>query len=644
MAKRNFFRDNSKKLMALFSAVLMILFFLPSLAGSGGRGNDGKQPIATVYGNENISALQSQAINEEWRLLTTRLMEIPPQGSSDSTQEIPLANILGQPAIQQLQAKPDGFLLLVMQAHKLGIGVSNDQYQEVLKSQVANFPDESDPSYDRSLAAVHDLLLVNNLLNRVSDVVKISQPRGVLALAITQQSVALNVVFYSSDHYIAATTQPTPEQTQKQYDLYSHTLPGTPDATDPLGFGYLLPDRVKLQYIGFSMTELRTAAKAAQPAIEWQMLARRLYRTHPTDFAVTPTTNPTTQPIAETTPDWDNLPAETSQKVYDQVYDSAAADLAKKIQDQLTDVLGADWLSYHNAVGSGAAAPVSSLGPAFNTDEYLHALADKIQKEYGVRPILGIDNGSFKSAKELATLEGIGKATMASGAPFSEYATVVGDQFQAAANVPATLKLSLWEPSEPVYVGATSKPDAFYIFRLTAMDPSHTPPLDQVRKDVNEDIRLTRAWNSAIAAADKLAALAKTQGLESASHQMDPNPIVLTTGFFNPGNPGDSIQGLALPATALQRMAVAARDLIARQTPAAEHGVISVQLPEVHQVAVVELKATRADWQDASDRQMRQSELAMREELQYAQQLEQNWTNFDTLSKVTQYQEKNKAP
>jgi hypothetical protein len=631
---QRFLRNNSKKVMALFSVVLMVLFFLPSLSGSNSnRNGDAERTVATVYGNEKISAYEQASAAQEWGLVMRQLFYL--RGAGDD-QRVPLAGILGQPAVEAIEANPVSFLLLLKEAQHMGLTVSNDQLQETITTHVENMPDPADDTYPRAHQAVYDLLLVSNLLDRVSDVVKESGPRVIRDLALTQQDVSLNVAMIPTDRYMAATTQPSHDQVQRLFDRYKDVLAGTPTPTNPLGFGYLYPDRVKVQYIGFSLPEIRRAVQESRPMIEWETQARRLYRTHVADFPL-PTTNPTTQPIAAATqPAWEDLPNDLVTQVYNKVYDAAATEAAQKIRDRMTQQFDADWLAYHNAAGAGTALPTTIYGVPFNSDEYPRDMAAALQKDFSARATVGIDNSGLKNAAQLATLEGIGPAVIGQGGTFPQYATTAGDQFKAAANLAASERLALWQPSQPVASNAT---ESFFIFRLSAMDPSHTPSVDEVRPQVTQDVRLQAAWDSAVADADRLLAAAKSSGLLAATRTLTPPPAIVTTDFFSPAQAVDKIPSLALLPASVRAIQTGAAQLLIKGAPQGLQPTSSVDLPADKAIAVIELNKARANWTDPSDRAMRQSELAMEQEMREAQFVQQQWSTFDTAAARTQYQE-----
>jgi hypothetical protein len=644
MNMRHLLRDNGKKIMAVVSAVLMITFFLPSLR-SGGSGNQlANHVVATIYGGEKLTARDTTVARQEWDLLRHHVGVTTQNQQGEDQQENLAEATLGPVVVQQMDASPNSFLLLIKEAQHLGVYVSTDQYQTELGAGILGLPDETDSNYDLSRQAVHDLLLVKDLVDRLADDIKVSQPRQLRILALFQEEVSLQFAQLSVQPNMAATTQPTDQQVTDSYQLYKSVLPGQITDSNPLGFGYCLPDRVKMEYIGFNRADLLRYVKGSKPAIEWETLARRLYRTHTADFPV-PTAGPSSQPVFTVgTPEWENLPPEVAAKVFDQVYDTATNELAKKIVDRMTDETASDWAVYQEDVSKGVAPPLAPVGAVFNSPDYIRKLAASLQNEIGPMPSLGLIENGFKSADDLALLEDIGPSVQAEGLTFAHYATEAGDQFKPAQALPQSARLALWQPSLPVYSGAATSPTGVYIFRLTAMDPSHPMSLDDCKAQVSDDLRLAQAWKATLDQANKLLDQAKHIGVEAAVHDVVPRPTVVSSDFFsiNTAGANDQIPGLPLKpgwATALARSA--ADQLL--HAVSGERSAAVVKFPADRCVALVELKGVKANWMDDSDRMTRQTMLAAEDRNAESTNFLQQWVSYDALVKRTQYQEAGKT-
>jgi hypothetical protein len=641
-----YLREDGKKFMAIASALLMIAFFLPNLRGKDPQTEAANRVVGSVFDGVKITAAQSAQHKSEWDVLRHQLLWVRQRGDE---QMVPMAADVGS-AINSLDANPTGFLLLVEEAHQMGITVSNDALQDMLHSHVVNMPDESSESYELCRQAVYDVMLVNNLLSRVCDVIRISQPRQLQLLALTQQDVALNMAELSAKQNLATATPPTSEQIDAQYQRMKTTLPHEPSADNPLGFGYCLPDRVKVQYIGFNKAEVRAYLISKTAQVDWMTQAMRLYRHNTEEFPVA-STEPTTQTVVLGPPAWENLPPDVQAKVYDRVYDTAAADLCKKILDHMTEQFAGDWAGYRDAAAKGEAPPMTTLGVPVNSDDYMRHLAGAMQEQFGPRPVLGIINNGWKNSADLALLEGIGTAATVKSQTFGQYATTAGDQFKVAQDLTASDRLALWQPSAPLYTGLAGEPNdaptvtatGFYLFRLSGMDPSHAQTADEAHDQVVADLLMQQAWNATVAQADKLLAAARQSGVDAAIGDLSPRPTTLTSDYFNLGSAQSTgvIPGTDLKPDIAKLLAHGTIDLLS-QAVSGQHSVTEVKLPEERMVALVELKGVRGNWQSPADQMERLTMIAQDVEQLDSSQIRLAWAKFDNASKRTNYKDLSK--
>src|SRR5205814_445638 len=107
-----FFQRHGKKLMAVFSAVLMIAFALPTFRGGGNTA--GGRLIGTV-GGEKIYQQDVYRAHQTWQLLSQLHID-----RADRS----VADVLGPTAVGQINRRPVLFLLLQKEAQRMGVGIS----------------------------------------------------------------------------------------------------------------------------------------------------------------------------------------------------------------------------------------------------------------------------------------------------------------------------------------------------------------------------------------------------------------------------------------------------------------------------------------------------------------------------------------
>src|SRR6185437_2687474 len=179
-----FFKRNQKKLLAIFSAGLMIAFALP---GANSK-NGGPDTVIGTIGKKSVTSKDTAEARAEWELLRATFAELQPERGMDgkvTEKQVPFlpaffARLLnnaqaGEEVSAQLQANPELFYLLIREAEANGTVVGNDQVQDVLKNTLHQ--DDNLGSYEeRATEAVHSLLMVANSSTRAASMVKISRP------------------------------------------------------------------------------------------------------------------------------------------------------------------------------------------------------------------------------------------------------------------------------------------------------------------------------------------------------------------------------------------------------------------------------------------------------------------------------------
>jgi hypothetical protein len=443
---------------------------------------------------------------------------------------------------------------------------------------------------------------------------KISRPMTSLILAKTSQDLTLDVGTFPAADFLSKVTPPTPMQLQNQYDSFSDRLPenyGAPG--DLLGFGYKYPNRVKLEYMGVRPDDVRAAAIASKSALDWNLAAVSEFKTnrerYDSEEVQVPSTQPsllqaTTQAIgAATIPatmptmvsavkkldDFDADFALHANVVLKSLYEQETTKLTETIAKKISDVTTADFGAWRDAqaAGSPTTQPASSLGVPFNSKEYFVALAQSIQKQYGVLPTYGrVDR--FENTKELTNIEGIGKAILPYGRaeiPFNIYATQLVQPLmddKAKASQLASLGLALYQPSN-VLIGDSD----YYLFRVTETDPSHTAPYDEVRDQVATDYALGKAYALAVDAAHAALSDAGVHGLQSALNSAG-HPVMITTDPFNPEQVKSDVRNA--PATAKIPPLSLKPDSVFRLADGAEQ-LLTTGSDTQHPMSVIELYA-----------------------------------------------------
>lgn len=616
-----FIKRNQKKVLAAFSALLMIVFFLPSQMKNGHAatrravGAIGKQP---VYADEMAQA------TSDWRLLT-RVEAVLPYlsdlygGNSRPWQlrEAPYVLKLGPALAGEIEGHPDLYFLLQREAADRGIAVSNDQVENVLTNELyvpgANPPQHPAPDIigENTYRALHDavarFLPVAILHDQTVQSVTVTQPMWDHAVADEFQLVKLAIVEFPASEFAKTATAPTAQQLQNQYDKFKNAVAGQPPTKEnPFGFGYELPQRIKLQYLTIPHQQVQQAVLASRSPYDWEVDARVYYYAHQADFVraappmpkpapatqpattqsvkastTAPSTGPTTAPAVAETPTSQPTTrpfTEVKSEIMDKVLADPTAALEQKIQSAIANRLAADFAEHSLTPTTSPATTEPTTG--FASKNYLDTVALDIQKQFGVLPQV-TQVGQWTDREAALRLSGIGSSNAAEKL-FTDYA--FGEP--AAPTTPPTTAPSqpsgpaLLEPSAPL----KDSSDNVYIFRVTARDPAHSPPLSQQLAQVQADYRLSAGYDAAVSAAKKLLENAQTKGLVAAA-KADNRPVITPAPF----QPGDFISDYPLKYDSQSELGRKAEELLTQASSQNPHPLTVVELPADRKVVAIQL-------------------------------------------------------
>ena len=450
-----FIRRYQKQLLAVFGVLLMIVFIIPSSMKSGRTatrrvvGHVGKEP---VYADEKTQAAA------DWQILHqigAYLPFIPDQNSFSqpwAPRPAPYSARLGVGLSNAIDADPDLYLLMQKEAAARGITVSADQVNTVVANDLYLMRDlhpspdvMGEEKFNNLVNAVARFLPVAMLKDRVVSDVKITQPMWKHALAQTQ-APKLAIAQFTSAEFAPSVPAPTSQQLQAFYDKYSKVIADKDRATDDsLGFGYSLPDRIKLQYLMVPQKQVKQAVNASRKPYDWEVDERMYYYDHQQNFvrpAPKPTSAPTTQaattqpstqvaatqaattrpstqvastePAATPSAEPTTRPfTEVQSEIADTVMQKPIADLTDKITAAIAARLSAD-------AAKEAPATAPTTGPTtspttapsekgFASKAYLDSVALDIQKQFNVLPAV-VQLADWQDEKQLSALPGIGSA------------------------------------------------------------------------------------------------------------------------------------------------------------------------------------------------------------------------------------------
>lgn len=651
-------RKYQKKVLAVLGVLLMIAF-VATLGPGGGMGRTRGEVVVAHIGKTPVYDREIQSAKTEWSwlnqfagsgmggqrvpfpmgLLTQSLIGNDPFGSQNFMVQYRAMQTAARIS-EDIDKHPELFLLLQRDAERNGLGVSQDEVGDVLVNRL-RIPIESDAAKNGGIAAVRGLLLVAAEIHHLQDIMKVSQPVWRHEAAQQYQTVRLNLVDFRADEFEKSVPAPTPEQLRQHFEKYKEFAPRQADApanpADPLGFGYRIPPRVKLQYIQIPRAQVVESLKGSpEKQYEWMVQAASYYQSHPDEFRNTPpaTAPGTTQPASEPA----SQPAikpfeEVKAQIIQKLLEPEVEKQITSIQNQITSELNSDWIAIRHEApaatrpaatepAAGSPSEPASAATTLPSDSrmtlaHLERLRADIEQKYHVAIDLHEFN-DWQDEKQLGQIPGIGTAHTPNFDEFPRYALTFTGQPVSATVVP----LQVWEPSQPL----TDAQQNAYIFRLTAAEPSH-PPKDMapIAKQVEHDWRLAQAYELAKQAAQKLLDASKSVGLAQAARTGSLRMI--TTGDFSPSG-SRPIPNYPLTDTAArQDFGQGAQKLLDQLSESDKHPEGLIELPTVQRALVAEL----AGAQLAFPEWLAQLEITATQRQQQMEKLAGDWFSYESV-------------
>jgi hypothetical protein len=657
-----FFRRNQKKLLAVFAVGLMIAFTVQMGTPKAPMREGGGVTMGHI-GDDKITLDQVRQGEVEWDYLK-RLLLINETDPSQPQLRPLLDAFPFSPAFgRDINDHPETYALLLEEARRMGVQprpaagdsvVNNPRVAIRLPDRTIPITNAPQDVVEKVRYVVQNLDMIFQAENRAFDTVKVSGPLLAHHAVALGQTMTLRAVQFDAKDFVAQAPQPTDEQLRQQFQKYADTDPEVAGRdNDSLGFGYRYPNRIKLQYISIPEDEVKKHVKASRDDYAWELEARKYYLRNPKEFMSPPAppapptsgpaSQPATRPAAPTTQPFEQVRGEALERVMAPEIEKLTREIQIRIQTTLTNdyqkfeaahpVAGAsDTTADTGATTQPAPAAAttqplttvtsstpSSLGPPIESYDYLKALAERIQKDFGVLPSVGAV-GEFKTAHELDQLPGIGSARV-TGTNFGVWATNYAEPFVPAGLRKQPAVLSLFEPSQP-FTDATGN---LYLVRITAADAAHRPgDMSEAAERVKTDWQHSWAYDQAKAAAQQLAQAERDTSFESAAGSRK----VLTVGPMDEISQAP-VPGVDLPEDAVGRFKREAFKLVsdlARQ-PDVKHPTRVIEMPRQAVVYAAELQTVTSDPR-ALQSYVMLAQLSRQLQREFAQPISMTWFTY----------------
>jgi hypothetical protein len=485
-----FFRKYNKIILAVGGSLLMIIFLIPQAASSW-IGQPGDQAVGRLGGRE-ITIKDLRTADAEMRLVAS----------------------LNQQAAMTMPRGEDAnlrWMLMVEEARQQGLHSSTAHAQQILQAwqisdqQIIDIKNEIRATDAFIYQALRHWQMVMQLQQMVAGTLRVSEPAMRSFARNVQSNISVNIVPIASERLVDKVDEPTEEELQ---NLFAQNAKVAPGQSKPFGFGYRLPNRVKLEYIA---VPFETVQKSV---IISEVEANRYYLEHPDEFV---------PEVEGVLPDVkiDPLPyREVREKIIAQLADRKTAEKQDQIVKTIQAELAETTRNYERDGDSGYLI-VGRLAD-------FQAIALQIQRDYGVLPKIVRIEDRWIPIAEISDIDEFGGSFMIVGSganrqavPVAQYIALIREFVPAEMadrNPLAALRFQRGVPSQPTEDIAGNR----YIFRVLETETSRPPrSLDEVREDVVRDAKLVKAYGMVKGNIEQYLASAREKGLEDFAGTID---------------------------------------------------------------------------------------------------------------------------
>ncbi len=417
MSLVKWFRKNNKKVMAVVVIVLMFGFIGgSSLTYLSQRSTGEHRTVAYFLQNKKITSRQLMIAQQDLEILkmlrADRLLQNQPLTGIFlgellfSEQRISPALInhirhtigtsgyrISEKQIADIYRRPmQGnvyWLLLTTEARLAGIRVSTEDVGRLLARMAPQLFDgvtytqimrtlitRNAVSEDRILETFARLLAVLQYANLICSAEDTTAAQ--IVHAATRENQTIDVEFVKFDSAIFAKDQPQPKDSRmlEHFGKYRTFLAGDVTEQNPYGFGYRLPDRIRLQYLALKLEDVTPTVTppTAEETEEYYQRNRDLF----TDYESSDPNDPNAQPVKRT-----------------KTYPEVAAEISEKMLNERIDARADRILQDAKTLTEGPLADMNDASPDLTPEQFAQmeanyqTAAESLGKQYKVKLYAG---------------------------------------------------------------------------------------------------------------------------------------------------------------------------------------------------------------------------------------------------------------
>ena len=499
-----FFRKHNKKLLAIFMALLMIVF----IGGSALQGllTPQTNPVVANSNYGPVTLFDQKSANDQTNLLDMMGLDWrrPVPGGTKALETVDWillrreAKALGAevtPAAVRASATDESFFERVNNvAQRLRVK------PEVIHGAMADFQSVQQAAFSVAGSTIP------------SEAELLSTARDAL------ETVKIRAVLLPAEAFVDANQQFSDAEIQAQFDKYREKEPG-----QGLNFGYFRPPSLQVQYVEIDRQKIAAAVGVANLDRKAKSYYEERRTTDPAfrNKDVPPGPDPAAAGLVEGPPappyvpymDW-----ESAKDIAIEALRKKSADEAvERIANWLVQYADESWLEVERGKDGYKIAPVSVA-----TLDYYDDVVRHIPATMAFPGAISITTTDFFTAEEASDVPELGGTAFRTGPGVSESFAKLA--FRTKAIVPTVPNeersnaLDYLAPFQSCRFPLTDdKTGNLYVFRIVDAKPAHAPEsVAEVRDQVMDDLRLSRAYEVAKTRAESLRACAATQSLSEA--------------------------------------------------------------------------------------------------------------------------------
>lgn len=487
-----FFRKYNKRILAIIVVGLMIVF----LGGDALQFMLTPNPSAIVIGEafgRPITQADYATVENQIKILRN-------------------LRIWGQvmPPVEELD-----YLLLVREGQHEGLSPSVERARaQLAERDLTRFSLDYKVSTDQIEFAMANYLLVAQMWSAAQQSILTSELEIRQAIRDQYEKVTANVLEIKSPPLINPDETVPEEVIREHFQKYRDQTP----SGDPLNFGYLVPDRVQLEYLKISSDQITPdqPITAKQAETYWRNNKEQFKR--PAESLLLEALDKPSSPFYGTF-------AEAREDVIRYLTQQAQLEEARIMASVLESVLREPW---HNlTIGASGFPPAPE---AVQRPDYYHKLLETLRDRLKQADAITIDRTELFAAADAAKQPAIGVAredtqSASKGQPFGKSTHHV-EGLVDAPRLEAAARSSILALYQTAPVLLIDDHNDLYLYRVIKVEKQHPPAsIDEVRERVVADVRALNAFNLAKSHAEQIHTHVSADGLKAAWEAYDGLPL-----------------------------------------------------------------------------------------------------------------------